>query len=476
MSGDGNSNVAGKFVLKNPKGTRDYKPAEMNVREYVLHLISEVFKRHGAETIDTPVFELKEVLLGKYGEDSKLIYDLADQGGELLSLRYDLTVPFARYLAQNKISNMKRYHIAKVYRRDNPAMTRGRFREFYQCDFDVAGDYDAMLPDAETLCVIYEILKKLDLGTFEIKVNDRRILDAYLGVCGVPNDSLRKVCSAIDKLDKQPWSEVREEMVKEKNIAPEVADRIKHYVDPKDCKENPLEILEKDEALLKQPGAAIALEQTKLLFKYCELLGINKEAIKLDLSLARGLDYYTGMVFEAVLTGGKSKDKDSDEENIAVGSVAGGGRYDNLVGMFDSSGRQLPCVGGSVGIERIFAIMVKKLEKAKSNLLRPTETQVYVATAHTGLVEERLAICKILWENEIKTEFSFKNSPKLLSQIQECEQKLIPIALILGESELKRGVVRVRIVATRSEKEVQRSELVNYLKSELKTPVVAASN
>ncbi|KAF3837784.1 hypothetical protein F7725_009552 [Dissostichus mawsoni] len=122
-----------QFVLKTAKGTRDYNPKQMAIREKVFNTILGCFKRHGAETIDTPVFELKETLTGKYGEDSKLIYDLKDQGGELLSLRYDLTVPFARYLAMNKITNIKRYHIAKVYRRDNPAMTRGRYREFYQC-------------------------------------------------------------------------------------------------------------------------------------------------------------------------------------------------------------------------------------------------------------------------------------------------------------------------------------------------------
>jgi len=123
----------GKLILKTAKGTRDYQPQQMAVREKVFNMIISTFKRHGAETIDTPVFELKDVLTGKYGEDSKLIYDLADQGGEMLALRYDLTVPFARYCAMNKISNIKRYHIAKVYRRDNPSIARGRLREFYQC-------------------------------------------------------------------------------------------------------------------------------------------------------------------------------------------------------------------------------------------------------------------------------------------------------------------------------------------------------
>lgn len=159
-----------KFTLKTPKGMRDFEPKQMAVREQVFKTITNVFKRHGGLAIDTPVCERKDVLTGKYGEDSKLIYDLQDQGGELLSLRYDLTVPFARYLAQNKINNMKRYHIAKVYRRDNPSVTKGRFREFYQCDFDIAGKFDSMIPDVECLRIIYEILTELDLNSFLIKV------------------------------------------------------------------------------------------------------------------------------------------------------------------------------------------------------------------------------------------------------------------------------------------------------------------
>ena len=131
--GDEGASPGGKLILKTAKGTRDFQPDQMAVREKVLDKVIKVFKNHGAVTIDTPVFELKEVLTGKYGEDSKLIYDLKDQGGEILSLRYDLTVPFARYVAMNKVMNIKRYQIAKVYRRDNPSISRGRYREFYQC-------------------------------------------------------------------------------------------------------------------------------------------------------------------------------------------------------------------------------------------------------------------------------------------------------------------------------------------------------
>lgn len=206
---DPESAASGKLILKTAKGTRDYNPEQMALRLGVIDKIVSIFKNHGAETIDTPVFELKEILTGKYGEDSKLIYDLADQGGEILSLRYDLTVPFARYLAMNKITNIKRYQIAKVYRRDNPSTLRGRYREFYQCDFDIAGQYDLMLPDVECLRVIYEALQAFNLQPFVMKVNHRLILDGILTVCGVPKDKTRSICSAIDKLDKSPWDEVK---------------------------------------------------------------------------------------------------------------------------------------------------------------------------------------------------------------------------------------------------------------------------
>jgi len=220
----------GKLILKTAKGTRDYEPSQTTIREKVFKNITDIFKLHGAETIETPVFELKEVLTGKYGEDSKLIYDLADQGGEILALRYDLTVPFARYCAMNKVTNIKRYHIAKVYRRDNPSIARGRLREFYQCDFDIAGNYDAMLPDAECVKIVDQILTSMDVGKFQIKVNHRMILDGIFEVCGVPSSMFRTICSAVDKLDKSPWEEVKREMVEEKGLEEAAADRIGEYV------------------------------------------------------------------------------------------------------------------------------------------------------------------------------------------------------------------------------------------------------
>ena len=175
----------------------------MVLREKMFKTILDVFRSHGAVALDTPVFELKEILSGKYGEDSKLIYDLQDQGGELCSLRYDLTVPFARVLAMNpNLQTIKRYHLAKVYRRDQPALKKGRMREFFQCDFDIAGAYDAMLPDAEIVRIIDETLSALDIGKFTLKINHRKILDGIFQICGVPDEKIRTISSAVDKLDK----------------------------------------------------------------------------------------------------------------------------------------------------------------------------------------------------------------------------------------------------------------------------------
>ncbi|XP_011494003.1 PREDICTED: histidine--tRNA ligase, cytoplasmic isoform X2 [Ceratosolen solmsi marchali] len=450
-----------KHLLKTPKGTRDYNPEQMALRLSVMDKIVSIFKKHGAESIDTPIFELKDVLTGKYGEDSKLIYDLKDQGGEILALRYDLTVPFARYLAMNKITNIKRYHIAKVYRRDNPAMTKGRYREFCQCDFDIAGQYDPMLPDSECLRIIYETLKSLDLESFNIKVNHRCLLDGIFAACGVPQEKFRNICSSVDKLDKTPWEEVRKEMTGEKELKESVADRIGTYVSQNGGK-NLIEELRKNEELMKQPSAVQGLDAMELLWKYCELYQIS-DKVTFDLSLARGLDYYTGVIFEAVLTG----------DNVGVGSIAGGGRYDNLVGMFDVKNRNVPCVGMSLGIERIFSVLEMSIAN-RGKKTRTTEVEVYVATAQKNLHEERIRILTELWEANIKAEQSYKKNPKLLVQLQHCEDHGIPLAIIIGEGELKRGEVTLRTVKSREETTVPRENLVEELKNRISSLELSA--
>uniref|UniRef100_A0A646QFZ5 histidine--tRNA ligase n=1 Tax=Hemiscolopendra marginata TaxID=943146 RepID=A0A646QFZ5_9MYRI len=451
-----------KFTLKTPKGTRDFNPLQMAIRDKMFNIVTECFKRHGAETIDTPIFELKEVLTGKYGEDSKLIYDLEDQGGEITSLRYDLTVPFARYVAMNKISNIKRYHIGKVYRRDKPSMTRGRYREFYQCDFDIAGQYDIMIPDVECLKIIVEVLSALNLGEFKIKINHRKFLDGLFEVCGVPSHMFTTICSSVDKLDKLPWEDVKAEMVNTKGLPGDVANKIGEFVQL-NGRMDLVEQLIEDEQLSKSKSAQLGLSGIKLILQYCDIYGITDKVI-FDLSLARGLDYYTGIIFEAVLLN-HAYNPDSSEET-GVGSVAGGGRYDNLVGMFDSKGKNVPCVGFSIGVERIFSIMEAN-ENASENKTRTTEVEVYVASAQKNLIEERMKLCKIIWDAKIKAEMSYKANPKLLAQLQHCEDNGIPFAIIIGESELQKGIVKLRNVKTRQEEEMPRENLCEEIRKRL---------
>ncbi|KAI8920828.1 hypothetical protein DFJ77DRAFT_482407 [Powellomyces hirtus] len=454
------------FTLKTPKGTKDYDEKDMAVREQIFSKITSIFKRHGAITIDTPVFELKEILAGKYGEDSKLIYDLEDQGGEKCSLRYDLTVPFARYLAENGVSNMKRYHIAKVYRRDQPAMNRGRMREFYQCDFDIAGTYDQMVPDAEAVRVMSEILTSLDIGSFTIKINHRRILDGMFEVCGVPADKIRTISSAVDKLDKMTWADVKKEMVEEKGLSPEVADRIGEYVKLKGSREL-CDKLDADATLSGNANAKAGIDDMRVLLRYLEIFNVLPR-VSFDLSLARGLDYYTGVIYEAVVN---SSPAVLNGEPVGVGSVAAGGRYDDLVGMF-SGNKKIPCVGISIGVERVFAIISGQRDRST---IKSNATEVYVIGLGEGFLEERMQICAQLWDAGVKAEYMFKKKPRNLQvQFEVCDKEQIPLAIIVGKQEVDNGVVKIRkmvkdnVDSVDKEVTVERSSLVESVQKLLK--------
>lgn len=444
----------------------------MAIRDGMFSTIRKVFKRHGGVTIDTPVFELKDILAGKYGEESKLIYDLAAQGGESCSLRYDLTVPFARYLAMhgkelNPPYHLKRYHIAKVYRRDQPAMTKGRLREFYQCDFDISGVHDAMIPDAEILRILCEALDALDLDCpFTIKINHRKILDGIFQVCGVPEASIRSVSSAIDKLDKVAWDQVRAELVDERGLEATVADNIGRYVKWKGDS-TLLKTLLEDQNLAANPSAAQGIKDMELLFDYLDIFDIRHKMV-FDLSLARGLDYYTGIIYEAIPV-------DSSSE---VGSIAAGGRYDDLVGMFTGSGgdkgkmkkkKTIPCVGVSIGVERIFSLLMaqQKQQRIKSNSI-----QVFIVSVGDGLLKERMQLAKELWNAGINATFMHKNKPKLDKQWTSCENDLVPLAVIIGKDELDQGVVRIKEMAAKNVAQgtgalVRRADMVQELVTRL---------
>ncbi|KAG5030209.1 Histidine--tRNA ligase, cytoplasmic [Glycine soja] len=436
---------------KIPKGTRDFAKEQMTIRKKAFLIIEEVFERHGATALDTPVFELRETLMGKYGEDSKLIYDLADQGGELLSLRYDLTVPFARFVAMNGLTSFKRYQIAKVYRRDNPS--KGRYREFYQCDFDIAGTptpSEIMGPDFEVVRILTELLDELDIGEYEIKLNHRKLLDSMMQICGVPPEKFRTICSSIDKLDKQSFQQIRKEMVEEKGLTAETADRIETFVKEKG---SPLALLSKFKQegsdFSKHKGASEALKELEILFIALEK-SKRIDKVVFDLSLARGLDYYTGVIFEAVFKGGTQ-----------VGSIAAGGRYDNLIGMFGS--RSVPAVGVSLGIERVFAIMEQQ-QKNLNQMARPTKTEVLVSIVGNDFTLAA-ELAGELWDARVKAEFLVNK--RRAKHFEYAKESRIPWMVLVYEQEIKEGVVQLKNLEANIDIKISRAEFVEELRRRL---------
>lgn len=454
MSKSQEGDPAPTLMLKTPKGMRDIGPGEGWQRKRIFQVITECFERHGAQPLDTPVCERREILAGKYGEESKLIYNLEDQGGESLSLRYDLTVPFARYLGQNKVQAMTRYQIAKVYRRDNPSITKGRFREFYQCDIDFAGKYDLMLPDVECLEILCEILKEIKLPhDFAVKINHRNVLNGLFQVSGVPKEKFKPICSAIDKLDKMPWDKVKSEMCEEKGLDEKVADIIGTYV----SKSGDVSLIE--ELLLtdigKDADGKAGLEELKLLYKYADQVGISKH-LKFDMSLARGLDYYTGLIFEAVLLA-----------DVEVGSVAAGGRYDNLVSnLIDNPDFKVPCVGLSVGVERLFAIFESQKLTAREQL---AYSQIHCCVGSIGkeMSEHRYRIVSELRKRGLRVKNLLKNTVKPLTLYQTCEFENVPYAIFFGPDDIKNNVVTVKTTATREDEKIPIDELAGILEKRL---------
>lgn len=405
--------------------------------------LSSIFECHGGQELDTPVFELRDILSGKYGEDSKLIYNLEDQGGEICSLRYDLTVPFARWLAMNSnVAQVSRYHISKVYRRDQPAMSKGRYREFYQCDFDIAGEYEPMIPDAEALLITSEAFDALKIDV-TVKLNHRRILDGIFSVAGVPAEKIRSISSAVDKLDKISWEDVKKEMTEQKGLEEGVADQIGEFVRNRGSLREMLGFLEAKSKLMQNEDIKSGVEDIALLVSYLEAYGIA-DKISFDLSLARGLDYYTGLIYEIIteLPNSKAQSKNKKQE-IQVGSIAAGGRYDNLVGMYGN--RTIPCVGVSFGVDRIYTILDARQPKSKGSQPGP-DVDVYVIAAGSkedGLLLERMRVTGQLTKAGIRASFMRKANPKLVQQFKAA--KNVPITIILGAKELAAGNVRLKV-------------------------------
>src|SRR5581483_2761764 len=340
-----------------PRGMRDIIPQKMLQRRYVMRVIENVFERFGFEPLQTPALELAQTLLGKYGPDAeKLIYDARHrEGKEDLALRYDLSVPLSRVVAMNPqlVKPFKRYQIAPVWRAERPQ--KGRYREFYQCDADIVGTA-SMLADAEIIAMIFVILSELGFQEFVTKLNNRKILTALGEYSGVPPALLGGLYRALDKLDKIGREGVREEMLKNE-IPSDAAEKILDLI------ALPVDDLEGwREKLREYPLGAQGIAELQELLQFTRALGVNPARLQVDLTMVRGLEYYTGPIFETVVTEPK------------IGSLTGGGRYDGLIGLFSKT--SLPATGTTIGIERIIDVM-DELQMFPPNLGK-TVTQVLV--------------------------------------------------------------------------------------------------
>ena len=310
--------------------------------------------------------------------------------------------------------------------------------------------------------MLVEILDALEIGEFTVKVNHRKLLDAVFAVCGVPDAKIRTISSAVDKLDKSPWSEVRREMVEDKGLDGAVADRIGTYVQRRGSREL-IDQLAADAVLTGNARAVEGLEDMRLLFAYLDVYGVS-DRISFDMSLARGLDYYTGVIYEAVTAASappqpapdapvkpqKGKEDELDENTVGVGSIAAGGRYDNLVGMFSGSKKPdaVPCVGVSIGVERVFSILMQRIRDAQARgertSVRSKEVEVFVMSMGDGLLLERMQVAKQLWDAGIKAEFLYKRKPKVQAQFAVVDKEQVPFAVLLAPGEWAAGTVRVK--------------------------------
>lgn len=452
--GDGQPAGDGTFIranLKCPKGSRDYGPEEMIIRNEMMEIIRNNFTTAGTQQIETPVFELQQVLQSNYGEDEKLIFSLAKETGEDLCLRYDLTVPLARYVAMNRktISNpFKAARMGRVYRRDTPRMTKGRMREFWQCDLDIvrtgtpSNSLDLILDDAEVVAMVCRTLNALltkDLGenAFVVRVNNRKLLDAILQQCSVPPEKTSEISSAIDKMDKHEWAYIKEEMV-EKGLTGDQADKIKPYVE---IKGSPSEVLAKLGAIqFDSPKAKEAMEELTTLCDILQAYDVER-FIQFDMSMVRGLSYYTGVILEANLT--------DPEKAEGVGSISGGGRYDELVSKFiggdaENAANVFPCVGASLGFERIFSVIQQSRGVAYPNSSQVLIAEVGCKKQTNGLLKERIQWTKNLRNQGLNVEYMPKVRPSFGEQCDYADNLGIPFVVLLGPSELEKGVCNLR--------------------------------
>ena len=308
-----------------------------------------------------------------------------------------------------------------------------------------------MVPDSECIKVASEVLDALPIGGYSIKLNHRKLIDALMQCSGVPADKLRTICSAIDKLDKESWADVKAEMTK-KGLDEQTADNIGGYVTR--YKGDPFTILEQLRALpalAANERAGEAFTDLTALFHYLTAMGCYGRVV-FDLSLARGLDYYTGVIYEAVLTSGTT----------TLGSIAAGGRYDGLAGKFTQGSKEIPCVGISIGIERIFSLL-EEADKARKEPSRITRTHVLVASVGPNLLTARMALCNSLWEVGVNAEFLYDLDPSPKKQMGVADKAGVPIVVWLGKDEEAEGVVKVKHMQKRQETKVPKPQAVQFI-------------
>lgn len=430
-----------------PKGTRDYLPADLVPRQAALETVTRTFRRYGFEPLETPAFERIETLTGKYGEEGdQLIFKILkrgakEQSGEAdLALRYDLTVPLARVVAMypDLPRPFKRYQIQPVWRAERPQ--KGRFREFVQCDIDVVGS-SSPLVEVELLTMVDGVFKDLGFDDHVVRVNHRQVLSGLVRAAGVPDALEISTIVALDKLDKIGHDGVRKELT-ERGVAGEVIDRLMPS----------LELAGEPGELLEELGRRLAGDERGLagvanlasIFAGLGSAGVGGQNLKLDPFLARGLSYYTGAVFETGVSGYSF-------------SIGGGGRYDNLIGMF--LGRDVPACGTSFGIDRIMLILEERGRLAGAR----TSVEALVTVYDDATSGASLRVAARLRAAGINADL-YPEPGKLGNQLRYAERRGVGVAVLIGPDEAAAGNVTVRDLATRSQETVPEAEVAAAVK------------
>ncbi len=422
---------------QNIKGMRDHLPEAMILRQYIITTLTNVFERHGFEPLQTPLVEYAATLEGKIGDDEKLIYRFETHGGDKVALRYDQTVPLARVVGQyqGKLTfPWRRYAIGQSYRGERPA--RGRYREFWQADVDIVGS-SSPIADAEIIATLTDSLTALGFHGFITLLNHRQIIGGIARVSGLDEQAAGGLYRAIDKIDKIGPDGVREELLRS-GVDAAAADKILTIIQINGSASDVLEAL--SEQLANDERALQALTNLRAIIGRLAEMGIPPERYAISPSLARGLSYYTGCVFEAVV------------DNPPMGSLLGGGRYDELVGMF--AGRPIPTVGLAFGIERLHDVM----EELGLGPVSRTIPEVFVTIFSQELAGEALRLASELRASGLKVEVALDPGDKLGKQLKYADQRHIPFAVVIGPDELTRGEIVVKDLRSGNQRSIARDQ------------------